>query len=130
MSLGRVIVAGSRGTACPPEWLDDVLNGVIADGFGDHVEEWEVVHGNCPRSPDISGKEWGELRGYTVTPFPANWDKHGKAAGMLRNRDMAEYAAEADFGLLIALWDGKSPGTANMIANAAADGLHVVVHRD
>ena len=42
--------------------------------------------------------------------FPALWDQYGKSAGMIRNKQMAEYG---DF--LLAFWDGKSHGTKNMI---------------
>jgi hypothetical protein len=45
--------------------------------------------------------------------FPAKWDKYGKAAGPLRNREMAAYA-----DALILVWDGKSRGSANMLAEA------------
>ncbi len=40
----------------------------------------------------------------------ANWDKHGRAAGYLRNEEMAQRAE-----MLLALWDGSSPGTKHMI---------------
>lgn len=56
--------------------------------------------------------------------FNANWTEHGRAAGPIRNRKMAENA-EA----LIALWDGKSRGTKNMIETATKHGLLVYVKR-
>jgi hypothetical protein len=56
--------------------------------------------------------------------FPADWKTHGKAAGPIRNRQMAKNA-EA----LIALWDGNSRGTKNMIETATKLGLKVYVKR-
>lgn len=44
--------------------------------------------------------------------MPADWDRLGKKAGMVRNAQMADYADAA-----IVFWDGKSNGTANMISN-------------
>lgn len=41
---------------------------------------------------------------------PADWDAHGKAAGYIRNRFMAENSDG-----LLAYWDGKSRGTKHMI---------------
>ena len=41
--------------------------------------------------------------------FPADWDQHGKAAGPIRNRQMAEYG-----DALILIWDGESRGSASM----------------
>lgn len=45
-----------------------------------------------------------------IKVFLANWPEHGRAAGPIRNREMAEYA-----DALIAFWDWKSAGTKNMI---------------
>lgn len=42
--------------------------------------------------------------------IPAEWDKHGKKAGMLRN---GQLVAECTCGLLY--WDGVSSGTQNTI---------------
>jgi hypothetical protein len=56
--------------------------------------------------------------------FPANWDRHGKAAGGIRNTAMANYGTH-----LIAFWDGESPGTRDMIAKAKRAGLKVLVIR-
>ncbi|WP_197026348.1 hypothetical protein [Polaribacter sp. Hel_I_88] len=50
--------------------------------------------------------------------FPAEWNKFGKAAGPVRNKEMAIYA-----DALIAFWDGKSRGTKNMIQLAKQNGL-------
>jgi hypothetical protein len=59
-----------------------------------------------------------------ATVFRADWYNYGKFAGIKRNREMAEYAQA-----LVAVWDGKSPGTANMIMEATERGLKVYVHR-
>ena len=42
--------------------------------------------------------------------MPAQWDLYGRAAGPIRNAQMADYADAA-----IIIWDGKSPGSLNMI---------------
>lgn len=41
--------------------------------------------------------------------FPADWKAHGKAAGPIRNKQMAEYA-----DALLLIWDGESKGSASM----------------
>lgn len=68
---------------------------------------------------DLLGKKWAILNGVPIKNFPADWDKYGKAAGPIRNAQMAEYA---DY--LIAFWDGKSRGTKNMIETMINLGLH------
>ena len=70
----------------------------------------EVVCGMAP-GIDSAGKQWAEDNGIHVEPFPAEWDTYGKAAGPIRNKQMAEYADE-----LLIIWNGKSPGSANMKA--------------
>ena len=45
----------------------------------------------------------------TLKEFPADWDTHGKAAGPIRNAQMAEYA-----DVLVIVWDGESRGSASM----------------
>lgn len=58
----------------------------------------------------------------SVAPFPAEWKRYGRAAGMIRNQQMAWYATH-----LIAFWDGQSSGTRSMIEMAKRDGLEVRV---
>lgn len=41
--------------------------------------------------------------------FPADWDKYGKAAGHIRNTEMANYS-----DALLIIWDGESKGSSNM----------------
>lgn len=110
----KVIIAGSR---------------TITDYK--HVEEAaklskfeisEVVSGTAP-GVDRLGELYGHELTVGVKRFPADWKTHGKNAGPIRNRVMAEYA-EA----LIAVWDGKSVGTKNMIDTARELSLRVFVH--
>jgi hypothetical protein len=69
----------------------------------------EVVCGGA-KGADSLGKQWADEHDVPVKMMLAQWSKNGKAAGPIRNREMAEYA-EA----LMAFWDGDSPGTKNMI---------------
>ncbi len=111
----KTIIAGSRD-------LKDyeVVCKAMAD-FGEEVTE--VVSGKA-RGADALGEQWAKMRRIPIKPFPADWDAHGKAAGPIRNRQMAAYA-EA----LVAIWDGKSSGTKNMIDEARKKGLVVHIHR-
>jgi hypothetical protein len=47
-----------------------------------------------------------------------DWDRHGKAAGFIRNTEMVKRAA-ATGGAVVAIWDGRSKGTAHTIGEAA-----------
>ena len=70
------------------------------------------------RGADSLGKRLAYEKGWKVLSFPADWDKHGKAAGYKRNDEMARNA-----DALIAFWDGKSRGTKHMIDLAKKYGL-------
>lgn len=53
-----------------------------------------------------------------VEAMPADWDRHGRKAGHVRNDAMVARAQQSG-GALIAIWDGRSKGTAGAIACAA-----------
>ena len=97
----KVIIAGSC-TSNDYEFLKKKINEL-------NLEITEVVCGGA-RGVDSLGQRYAEELGIPVKMFPAQWDLYGKAAGMIRNKEMGKYA---DY--LIAFWDGKSKGTLNMI---------------
>ena len=78
----------------------------------------------CAKGADKLGACFAHDKGLRVHSYPANWTKHGKRAGILRNVDMAQNA-----DCLIAFWDGESRGTKHMIETALDRGLDVHVYR-
>ena len=80
-----------------------------------------IVSGHASGA-DSLGEQYANEAGFDTQLFPADWNKHGKAAGHIRNAEMAEVA-----DALIAFWDGKSRGTANMIQLAKDKGLKVAI---
>ncbi len=68
----------------------------------------EIVSGTA-KGADEMGEIYAAYKRYKVKRFPANWDLYKKAAGFIRNKEMAEYS-----DALIAFWSG-SRGTENMI---------------
>jgi hypothetical protein len=117
----RVIVAGSRQISiahCMP-----------------YLDAWMKVNGTpsmvisgCAAGPDSAGIAWAAKHSLPLQRFPADWDRHGKAAGPLRNIQMATFAARAPGGRLIAFWDLVSRGTQHMILTADNHGLDVDVY--
>ncbi len=105
----KVIIAGSR-TITDRELVEAAIK---ASGF----EITEVVCGMA-RGVDTVGFNWARDNNITVKEFHADWVKHGRAAGPIRNKQMAEYA-EA----LIAIMAPNSRGTKNMIETAIKRGL-------
>lgn len=81
-----------------------------------------VVVSGTANGADQLGEKFAKFMGYEIKQFPANWEL-GPVAGMLRNREMAEYA-----DALIAFWDKKSKGTKNMIEEAQKRNLQVAIY--
>jgi hypothetical protein len=118
--LPRVIVCGSRG------WHD---RDKIAERFHalvlTHAPHYPViVHGNARGADRLADEEAGKA-GLLTEPHPADWDTHGKAAGFIRNEEMAKLGA----ALCIAFWDGRSTGTQDMMTRAEKHGIPVEVVR-
>jgi hypothetical protein len=63
-----------------------------------------------PVGADQLGAAWALLNGVPVWDFFARWAELGRAAGPVRNREMAQNA-----DALIACWDQRSRGTETMI---------------
>ena len=97
----KLIIAGSR------DLTEVALVEAAMVRFG--LEPDEVVSG-CARGADQAGASWAAHNDVYIRAMPARWDQFGKAAGMRRNAEMAKYG-----DVLLAIWDGKSRGTANMI---------------
>lgn len=76
------------------------------------------------RGVDTLAENWARLNGLPVLEFPADWNRYGVRAGHLRNADMAQRA-----DALIAIWNGRSPGTKNMIEQMQKRGKPVFIYR-
>lgn len=79
-----------------------------------------IIHGGCPTGADKLADEWADTFGVRKRVYLADWQKHGKAAGPLRN---ARMLAEGKPDLVIAFPGGR--GTADMVRKAEAAGVPV-----
>lgn len=125
----RVCIAGSRGLTLSP---DEVWDLAIGQGFLAYCQEqgrcWSdelgaltILHGGA-RGIDTAAGQAAVARGLPVEVYEANWMRFGKAGGHMRNIEMA---AVAD--AVIAIWDGSSPGTKDMISFSRSIGKPVYV---
>ena len=121
MSYSNVIIAGSRNF-CDYKMLEDRCQSVLANWCAENGCDVQIITGGA-RGADELGKRYAQEHQWEYQEFPANWDLHGKAAGPIRNREMAKTAH-----VLIAFWDGRSRGTRNMINEALHYGLDVHVY--
>lgn len=77
-----------------------------------------VIFSGMARGADLLAVKYAAKRKITVKGFHANWKLHGNRAGFIRNELMAEEASA-----LVAFWDGKSNGTADMVSVMIKKGL-------
>ncbi len=114
----KVIIAGSRQIkdfgAIVDAMLDAAHYGIFAA---------EVVSG-AASGVDQLGERWADQAGVPIKRFPAYWKTHGKRAGPIRNKQMAEYG-----NALVAIWDGESKGTRHMIEAAKAAGMPILIFK-
>ena len=102
----RIIIAGSRQLNPTVDFI-----GAAVEAFFDNfnVRPSVILSGRC-RGPDQVGELWAKQNNVQVEYYPADWNKYGKAAGPIRNRQMAQSANG-----LILIWDGISHGSQNML---------------
>ena len=115
--MNRIVIAGSRN-------FNDYehLSKVIDDHLKKHnVDDVIFITGGC-RGADMLGERYAKEHGFVCQRYSAQWSRYGKAAGPMRNREMAK-----DCDTVICFWDQKSKGTRSMIEYAKQYGklLHV-----
>jgi hypothetical protein len=114
--MKSVIIAGSR-TFDDYDKLKEICDLIII-----LTDTEEIVSGGA-KGADALGEKYAKETGYPVKRFLADWDQYGKGAGHIRNAQMAMFG-----DALIAFWDGKSKGTANMIKLAESQPIEVYVY--
>ena len=83
----RIIIAGSRKFTNYEKLESEVL------GFLDSINSDDlcIISGGA-KGADWLGEQFAKNHNIPLFVFKANWDKYGKMAGPIRNREMAKYA--------------------------------------
>jgi predicted Rossmann-fold nucleotide-binding protein len=84
----------------------------------DNLPKPDVVICGGATGADTCGAAWATERGIPVEYFLPEWGTHGRAAGHIRNYDMAQTATA------VVLFPG-GPGTKSMCAHAKKAGLTI-----
>ena len=81
-----------------------------------------IVSGGA-RGADTLGERYAKEKAIPYLIFPANWDKYGKQAGILRNQDIVDNA-----DAMVAFLAPESKGTRDSIKRAQAKNIpiHIV----
>lgn len=107
----KTVVIGSRN-------FDDYAT-LVATLVGEPISE--LVTGGATGADALAAR-YARERGLKLTEIQANWPKHGRSAGPIRNAELVKRAER-----VIAFWDGKSPGTKDTINKAKAAGKPVQI---
>lgn len=116
----RLLVCGGRSfsdRAALAGWMNEVIGRLDREAI-------TIVHGGAPGADSLAGAI-ARAAGVREWVFPADWAKHGKAAGPIRNQQMLD---EADPDIVLAAPGGR--GTADMVRRAAAAKIPVIDRRD
>lgn len=124
----RVLVCGGRGYADRDNFTRQVDRICIDRGWitpKDECGNWlptiTVIHGGCPTGADSLADEYAVVNWLQFEEFKADWKKHGRAAGPIRNQRMID---EGKPDLVVAFPGGR--GTADMVKRAKAAGVEVI----
>jgi hypothetical protein len=112
-----MIVAVTGGRDGVAEALVDRTLTTIDEAMGISV----LVHGDA-RGVDTQCAQWARDRGISVRPYPADWRKHGRGAGPIRNKLML---TDSQCELLVVFPGGKgtAQGTAHCCNTAKTLGI-------
>lgn len=80
-----------------------------------------IVEGGA-RGTDALAKQYAIEHHYEFIEFPADWDKYGRAAGIIRNDEMVNFIKDKPCKALF-FWDGQSCGTGDCLRRAKKAGI-------
>lgn len=119
--MTRILITGSR------DWDD---KGAIALAMLESAENASdkiiIVHGACPTGADQMAGDFAEFMNWGIEEYPANWVKHGRAAGPIRNQHMVDLGAD----ICLAFPLGESRGTRHCMKAAEKAGIEVINYGD
>lgn len=109
----RILVTGGR------DYADQAMLFGALDMQAEQSHVYTIIQGGA-EGADRLARLWCHSRMVQYENFPADWRKHGKAAGPIRNQQMID---EGNPTMVFAFPGGR--GTADMVRRAKAAGIAV-----
>lgn len=103
----RLLVCGSRGIT-DKDWIFSQIESYWYEHLACYSDP--IMIEGAARGVDLIAKAYAVENNWKVEEYPADWEKHGRGAGYIRNDIMVKAADE-----VLILWDGESRGTKNDI---------------
>lgn len=117
--MNRLLIAGSRSYEGQPlAWASPIFDNA---SYVFDVPFDEIISGGA-RGIDALAVAWASFKGAPFRVIEADWNRHGKRAGWLRNLEMAALSTHC-----IVVWDRLSKGARMMIDIAYEQDIPTVV---
>ena len=99
----KVAVVGSRS--------------IFATDIGIYISDGDEIVSGGAVGVDSCAAEYAKKNGLKLTVFLPQYERYGRAAPIVRNKKIVDYADK-----IVVLWDGKSKGTLSVIKYAEKTG--------
>jgi hypothetical protein len=125
----RLLVCGSRSITDPADTKKAIDEALASWGLT--VHDIELLVSGGARGVDKSSELWASENGVPTQIFPADWNLHGRSAGLLRNLEMLDYVGKSGpaSACVVGVWDGESTGTQHTLRHASSRGFRVFVKK-
>lgn len=95
----KILITGSR------DWQNEeiIFQAIKDETDSARVREiaephFIIIHGDCPTGADRFAEAIAHAQGYEVQAYPADWEKYGRRAGMIRNKEMLDLEPDIVLG--------------------------------
>ena len=86
---------------------------IMVSNIGRYISECDEIVSGGAAGVDSCAAEYAKQNGIKLTEFMPKYERYGRAAPILRNREIVDYADK-----IVAFWDGSSRGTLSVIKYA------------
>lgn len=90
---------------------------IFAADIGMYISDGDEIVSGGAIGIDSCAAEYAKKNGLKLTVFLPQYERYGRAAPIMRNKIIVEYADK-----IVAFWDGKSKGTLSVIKYAQKTG--------